>query len=108
MGIIMNKVEQELAYDTARKKVKKLKGFYTHLLVYLVVNVMIIYTNYTYSKTTTSLFEFRNFSTAFWWGIGLLVHGINVFAFDLFFDKSWEERKIRELMDKQKENSDFV
>jgi hypothetical protein len=108
MGIIMNKVEQELAYEAARKKVKKLKGFYTHLLVYLVVNVMIIYANYTYSKTNTSLFEFRNFSTAIWWGIGLLAHGINVFAFDLFLDKSWEERKIRKLMDKEKENSDFV
>jgi hypothetical protein len=108
MGIVMKNFDQEIAYETAQKKVKKLKGFYIHLLVYIVVNVMIIYANYAYSKESTSLFEWRNFGTAFWWGIGLLVHGINVFAFDLFFDKSWEERKIRELMDKQKENSDFV
>ncbi len=65
----MQNLDQEMAFEAAQKRVKKLKGFYIHFLVYLVVNVMIIYANYTYSKTTTSLFEFRNFSTAFWWGI---------------------------------------
>ena len=104
----MNNVDQEIAYEAAQKKVNKLKGFYIHLLVYLVVNVMIIYTNYTYAKSTTSFFEFRNFSTAFWWGIGLLAHGFNVFSVDLIFGKDWEERKIRELMNREKDNNDFV
>jgi hypothetical protein len=108
MGIIMHNVDQEIAYEAAQKKVKKLKGFYIHLLVYLVVNVMIIYANYTYSKTSASLFEFRNFSTAFWWGIGLMAHGFNVFSVDLIFGKDWEERKIRELMNREKDNNDFV
>ena len=83
----MNNVDQEIAYEAAQKRVKKLKGFYIHLLVYLVVNVMIIYANYTYSKTSTSLFELKNFSTAFWWGIGLIAHGLNVFTIDLIFGK---------------------
>lgn len=104
----MQNLDQEMAFEAAQKRVKKLKGFYIHFLVYLVVNVMIIYANYTYSKTTTSLFEFRNFSTAFWWGIGLLAHGLNVFTIDLIFGKDWEERKIRELMDRDKEKNDFV
>jgi hypothetical protein len=108
MAINMQNLDQEMAFEAAQKRVKKLKGFYIHFLVYLVVNVMIIYANYTYSKTTTSLFEFRNFSTAFWWGIGLLAHGLNVFTIDLIFGKDWEERKIRELMDRDKENKDFV
>jgi hypothetical protein len=108
MGIVMNNSDQEIAYEVAQKRVKKLKGFYIHLLVYLVVNIMIIYANYTYSKTNASLFEFRNFSTAIWWGIGLLAHGLNVFTIDLIFGKDWEERKIRELMNREKENNDFV
>ncbi|MEY3421948.1 MAG: hypothetical protein RIR48_2248 [Bacteroidota bacterium] len=108
MAINMQNLDQEMAFEAAQKRVKKLKGFYIHFLVYLVVNVMIIYANYTYSKTTTSLFEFRNFSTAFWWGIGLLAHGLNVFTIDLIFGKDWEERKIRELMDRDKEKNDFV
>ena len=104
----MNNVDQEIAYEAAQKRVKKLKGFYIHLLVYLVVNIMIIYANYTYSKNNPTLFEFRNFSTAFWWGIGLIAHGLNVFTIDLVFGKDWEERKIRELMNKKKKKNDFV
>ena len=65
MGIIMNNIEQEMAYEAAQKRVKKLKGFYIHLLVYVVINAMIIYANYSYSKTSTTLFEFRNFSMLF-------------------------------------------
>lgn len=104
----MKNFDQEIAYEAAQKKVKKLKGFYIHLFVYIVVNVMIIYANYTYSKTNASLLEFRNFSTAFWWGIGLVAHGFNVFTIDLIFGKDWEERKIRELMNREKENNDLV
>jgi len=104
----MKNFDQEIAYETAQKKVKKLKGFYIHLLVYIVVNVMIIYANYTYSKESTSLFEWRNFGTAFWWGIGLLAHGINVFTLDFIFGKEWEARKIRELMEREKQKNDFV
>ena len=108
MGIVMENFDQEIAYEAAQKRVKKLKGFYFHLMVYIVVNIMIIYANYMYAKTTSSLFEFRNFSTAFWWGIGLMAHGLNVFSIDLIFGENWENRKIRELMDRDKENNDFV
>jgi hypothetical protein len=31
------------------------------------------------------------------WGIGLVAHGMSVFA----IGKSWEERKIREILEKQ-------
>jgi len=108
MGIVMENLDNEILYEIAKKRVKKVKGFYIHLLIYLVVNILIIYANYTYSKNSVSLFEFRNFSTALSWGIGLLAHGLNVFSIDLLFDKNWEERKIRELMDRDKENNDFV
>lgn len=104
----MNNSDQNIAYEAAHKRVKKLKGFYIHLLVYLVVNVMIIFANNSHANDSASLFEFRNFSTAFWWGIGLIAHAINVITVDLFFGKSWEDRKIRELMKREKENNDFV
>lgn len=108
MEIMMNNLYQEIAFEQARKRIKKLKRFYIHLLVYMVVNVMIIYSTYSYSKDSDSIFELRNFTTAFWWGIGLISHGIHVFAIDLFFGKNWEERKIIELMNKEKENDNFV
>ena len=104
----MTNLEKESVYEAAENKVKKLKGFYTHLVVYLVVNTFIIYANYTYSKGPISLFEFRTFSTALFWGIGLLAHGLNVFLIDFLFGKEWEERKINEILNKRNDPNEFV
>jgi hypothetical protein len=34
------------------------------------------------------------------WGIGLIIHALFVFVFGPRFGADWEERKIRELMEK--------
>ena len=36
---------EQIRYEDAVKKVKKLKGFYTHALVYVVINIMVIIAN---------------------------------------------------------------
>jgi hypothetical protein len=46
----------------------------------------------------------RNFSTAFFGGIGLAAHGLSVFLPSLIMGKDWEEKKIKELMEKEKNN----
>ena len=43
---------QEVQYDIAYKKVKKIKGFYVHLLVYILVNIFVLFKKY-YSKEAT-------------------------------------------------------
>ena len=35
----------DLRYQEAIKRIKKIKGFYTHLAVYVVINIMIIIVN---------------------------------------------------------------
>ena len=46
---------------------------------------------------------------AFWplfgWGIGLLAHGLATYRWMPFIGKEWEERKIRELMDKDRRDA---
>jgi 2TM domain-containing protein len=36
------------------------------------------------------------------WGIGLFFHAMGAFRFNPFFGKNWEEKKIREMMEKEK------
>lgn len=108
MGLTMENLDEKMIYEAAKKRVEKLKGFYVHFLVYLIVNAFIIYANYQHGNPKGSFFELQNFSTAFFWGIGLAAHGLNVFSLDLFFGKEWEERKVRELMDRDRERNDFV
>lgn len=90
-------------YELAYKRVKRIKGFYVHLMVYIFVNAVIIFSNY-YGNSTEDSFSWslQTFSTAFFWGIGLLAHGLSVFGRDLFFGTDWEERKIKEFMEKDK------
>jgi hypothetical protein len=39
--------------------------------------------------------------TTFGWGIGLLAHGVSVFAFRGWLGSEWEERKIRDYLDRR-------
>ena len=90
----------EIKYQEAAKRVKKIKGFYTHLTVYIVVNTMIIIVNVQNLDEGESFFKFKTFSTALFWGIGLAAHGLSVFLPSLIMGKDWEEKKIKELMEK--------
>ncbi|TYA53896.1 2TM domain-containing protein [Formosa maritima] len=103
----MNQDISDLEYlDRVRKRVKKIKGFYSHLLVYIVINIMIVIINIQDLEPGESYFQFKNFFTLFFWGIGLLVHGLSVFLPDFIFSKNWEERKIKELMEKDRKQWD--
>lgn len=94
----------EIKYQEAAKRVKKIKGFYTHLTVYIVVNTMIIIVNVQNLDEGESFLKFKTFSTALFWGIGLAAHGLSVFLPSLIMGKDWEEKKIKELMEKEKNN----
>lgn len=94
--------QEEIKYQEALKRVKKIKGFYSHLFVYIVVNIMIIVVNIQNLSPGESYFQYKNFFTAFFWGIGLVAHGFSVFVPQWFLGNNWEERKIRELMEKDK------
>lgn len=115
----MNKFdEQHKAYEKAKKRLELEKGFYSHLRAYIIINIIILLfrtkaLNYVGADFDNE--EFKNWLnwniilTPLLWGIGLLGHGLWVFKGETrikkFFrnfvlGKSWEERKIREFMDK--------
>jgi hypothetical protein len=91
--------KSDIKYIEAKRKVKSMKGFYLHATVYVLVNLFIISQNV---QEGESLSNMDNYWTAIFWGIGLLAHGISVFSPNVFFGKDWEEKIIRELMDKNK------
>jgi hypothetical protein len=95
---------EDAKYYEALKRVKRIKGFYTHALVYVVINLMFVVINYQNLGEGESYFQWHNFITAFFWGIGLLAHGLSVFLPGMILGNDWEERKIRELMEKDKNN----
>lgn len=100
----MKNQESNLKYIKAKRRVEKEKGFYTHLGIYIVVNLMItgfkVYDSLeSWEAFTNALFSLDVFVTWFIWGIVLLMHFIS-----LKFGLKWEERKIEELMNKELSN----
>jgi uncharacterized protein YybS (DUF2232 family) len=103
MEIIMERDYSKLEQlERARKRVKQIKGFYSHLVVYIVINLMIVVINIQDLEPGESYFQYKNFFTLFFWGIGLAIHGLSVFLPDFIMGQNWEERKIKELMEEDK------
>jgi 2TM domain len=93
----------DVQYDLAYKRVKRIKRFYTHVLVYVLVNAFILISSYNRSQIGDEVFwQWQTLNTAFFWGIGLVAHGVSVFGGNIFFGQNWEENKIKELMEKEK------
>lgn len=93
---------EQFSIEKARKRVKAIGGFYKHLIIYIIVNIALLGINYFDDDNGEVFFSFHNFSTAFFWGIGLLFHGFSVFGTGLFLGTDWEERKVREFMEVEK------
>jgi len=91
----MIRIEKDLKYARAKKKVEALKAFYIHLTVYLLVNAMLVSINF--------LTDAGNWWFVYplcGWGIGIFIHGLTTFANG--YGSDWEERKIKEYMGKDK------
>lgn len=93
--------EEERRLKRAVKRVKEIKKFYNHLLIYIVVNAFLIAIKFFKYSSDDMFFEFSTYSTALFWGIGLFFHAISVFGKNFFLDDDWEEKKIKEYMNKE-------
>ena len=88
-------------YQQARERVNKLKGFYIHLAIFVVINSFILLNHYVSTMYNDETFwQIRSFFTLILWGIGLGFHAFGVFGKQFIFTKEWEERKLKEFMDK--------
>lgn len=94
--------KKDMSYKAAQKRIKDIKGFYVHLAVYIFVNIAIFILATRGEGFIYGLTNISNYSTIFFWGIGLVAHWASVFGPDFIFGKKWEERKIKELMDRDK------
>lgn len=81
-------------YQKAKEKVEAIKGFYGNLASYALVIPLLFWIN---SRTTD--FPWAIFP-ALGWGFGVVMHGLEAYGYNPMFGKRWEEKKIRELMER--------
>ncbi|MFH1501654.1 MAG: 2TM domain-containing protein [Candidatus Eisenbacteria bacterium] len=90
-------MDDQTGYERAKKRVEELKGFYHHLLVYVLVNLFLFVLN-----VLTSRGDWWFYWPLLGWGVGLGAHAASVFAGRGFWGKEWEERKIKQIMEKER------
>lgn len=81
------------SYYRAKKRVEELKGFYGNLISYCIVIPILIFINLKFMPQ----FQWFWFSAA-GWGFGVTMHAFKVFG----YGKTWEERKIAAILQKEK------
>lgn len=86
-------MNENAKYIRAKKRVEELKEFYGSLTAYVFVMPFLVYVNY----RTSWGFQWFWFPL-FGWGLGLTIHAFKTFG----YGASWEEKKIREIMEKEK------
>lgn len=81
----------------ASRRINDVKSFWIHAIVFALVMPLLFVVNY------------ATFDGDWWvqwpllgWGIGLACHAIAVYGLGSWLSPSWEEKKISELMDKEK------
>ncbi len=83
---------EDKRYKRAQEKVEKLKGFYIHFTIYLIMVPVFIFLNYKSTGFPWAIFPIVG------WGWGVIGHAADVFAWNPIFNKTWEAKKIEELM----------
>jgi len=109
MGVNYIVVEKDKSrYNRAKERLKEIKGWYNHLLIFIIVNVIlqILYGGYIeglhlYVGDST----FGRLLAPVVWGVGLLIHRLLIFQNHYLgrFYKDWENRKIKEFIQEDTE-----
>lgn len=88
-------------YQKAKKRVKEIKGFYGNLISYILVISFLTFINLKYTPGHLWFYW-----PMLGWGIGVLFHAFGVFNIFPFFGDDWEEKKIKEFMEEEKNKKD--
>jgi len=98
-------------YSRAQKKVKELKMFYNHLVVYITCSIIlfilsynnILFMNIISPKILNKIevlkwINWHVFGTQIFWGIAVILHGLSVFVIKIPFIRKWEEKQVQKYM----------
>lgn len=88
-------LKEKNVFRKANMKAKKLREFYSHLRTYLIVNLLFLIINQIENSG-----EWWVLYPVIGWGFCLTIHAIDAFSPFKDYDDDWEERKIRELVER--------
>ena len=84
-------------YRRARKRVRRIMAFYRHLTTYITVILLLLFLD-----IITGPKDFWTHWVAIIWGIFLLMHFLNVFAFEHLLGRDAERRMIERELERRR------
>ena len=88
--------DRDNKYLRAKERMENIKKFYTSLFFYIVFILFLAGLNYYTNELRYPWFLWA----AFGWGLGLIFQAAKAFDWNPFISKDWEERKIKEYMER--------
>jgi hypothetical protein len=85
---------EDKRYENAKIRVKRIKEFYIHFAIYLLLVPFFIFLNFRTTGFPWAIFPILG------WGLGVLGHASEAFNYNPILGRNWEDKKIRELMEK--------
>ena len=90
-------MSEEQIYEQAKKRVEAKKGFYIHLTVYILVNILLVLI---WTFAADGGFPWFIFPLG-GWGIGILFHFLGVFVFERKSDRAAIEKEAERIRKEQ-------
>jgi len=104
---------KDTARETAEKRVKELKGYYSHIAIFVIVNgILYLLKTGVLTSLLPEAFPKESYyydwinSNILIWGLILVVHTLILFRHKFTFFKKWEERQIQKYMDEDRNKVD--
>jgi LytS/YehU family sensor histidine kinase len=85
---------EDKRYQKAKERVEAIKGFLGNLTAYCIVIPFLMWINYRTTDFPWVIFP------ALGWGFGIVAHGMEAYGYNPLWGENWEEKKIKELMEK--------
>lgn len=95
-------LSDEEIYKLARERVNEKKGFFTHLTVYVLVNILLVVI-WAFTSRGFPWFVFPLGG----WGIGLLFHFLGVFVFSQHGTSDWEQKEMEKEIERIKKSKNL-
>lgn len=99
----------------ALKRVEELKGFYQHLIVFIIINLILFiirgnvlefFMNTSSDKNLVQWVDWNILIVPIFWGIGLVFHAAKVFQYKFGFIKKWEQKQLQKFI-REEESKKF-
>lgn len=108
----MKTTNDDIKYAIAKSKVDKLRAFYTHLAVYLIVNIALFAVKITRNSLNGETLQEAVFDvniSGIWliWGMIVAIHAFATFGMDFIFGKNWERKRIKKYMEEDENNLNY-